>query len=212
MDYERPDWRLLGDRASLVQAVFDSLKPWTPNIDDVEFLNSGKTSEQGVNLKIPLKRVSFFFGAGSSRFTRHNADWQSSNETLEIRPTPNSPPAPPPLKARPAHPPTPQNSASTPNKPFYHRRIPPGIRHPHPHRHLRIRTKPPHAHRTNPLHPTSLSRLEVSPPPKPSTRCSPKIRPSTASPPHAPAPNAPSTNPSRNYEPPNPSHPNQNQF
>lgn len=84
MDYERPDWRLLGDRASLVQAVFDSLKPWTPNIDDVEFLNSGKTSEQGVNLKIPLKRVSFFFGAGSSRFTRHNADWQSSNETLEI--------------------------------------------------------------------------------------------------------------------------------
>ena len=50
----------------------------------MEFVNSGKTSEQGVNLKLPLKRASLFFGTGLSRFTWHNADWQSSNETLEI--------------------------------------------------------------------------------------------------------------------------------
>ena len=84
VEYERPEWRFLADRASQMEALFDALKPWNPNIDDVEFLNSGKTSEQGVNLKLPLKRVSFFFGAASFRFTRHNVDWQSSDETIQI--------------------------------------------------------------------------------------------------------------------------------
>ncbi len=84
VEYERPEWKMLADRASQMEALFDALKPWNPNVDDVEFINSGKTSEQGITLKLPLKRVSFFFGAASSRFTWQNADWQSSIETLEI--------------------------------------------------------------------------------------------------------------------------------
>ena len=84
VEYERPEWKLWADRGSVIEAIFDSLKPWNPNIDDVEFLNSGKTSEQGVNLKLPLKRVSLFFSPVSYRFTQQNPDWQSSDETIAI--------------------------------------------------------------------------------------------------------------------------------
>ena len=84
VEYERPEWKLWADRGSVIEAIFDSLKAWNPNIDDVEFLNSGKASEQGVNLKLPLKRVSLFFSPVSYRFTQQNPDWQSSDETIAI--------------------------------------------------------------------------------------------------------------------------------
>ena len=84
VDYERPEFQLLADRASIVTAVFDCLKPWNPSVDDIEFLNAGKTSEQGINLRLPMKRVSFFIGPSSFKFSKEAADWQSAEETIEI--------------------------------------------------------------------------------------------------------------------------------
>jgi hypothetical protein len=36
VDFERPDLRLWNDRASVVQDIFDALKPWSPSIDNIE--------------------------------------------------------------------------------------------------------------------------------------------------------------------------------
>jgi hypothetical protein len=83
-DYERPEFKLWMDRASVVQGIFDALKPWEPRIDDVEAITTGKASEQGFTIKLPLKRVAFFFGPASCRFTRENVDWQTAEETIAI--------------------------------------------------------------------------------------------------------------------------------
>jgi hypothetical protein len=72
------------DRAFVVQGIFEALKPWGPRIDDVDAITTGKTSEQGFTIKLPLKRVSFFFGPASCKFTRENVDWQSADETIAI--------------------------------------------------------------------------------------------------------------------------------
>jgi len=84
VDYERPDFKLWMDRAAIVQGVFEALKPWEPRIDDVEPIITGKASEQGFTIKLPLKRVTFFFGPVSCKFTRENVDWQSAKETIAI--------------------------------------------------------------------------------------------------------------------------------
>jgi hypothetical protein len=84
VDYERPEFRLWMDRALIVQAIFDALKPWEPRIDDVDAITTGKASEQGFTIQLPLKRVSFFFGPASCKFTRENVDWQSAAETIAI--------------------------------------------------------------------------------------------------------------------------------
>jgi hypothetical protein len=84
VDYERPEFKLWMDRAVVVQAIFDALKPWGPRIDDVDAVTTGKASEQGFTIKLPLKRVSFFFGPASLRFTRENVDWQSADETIAV--------------------------------------------------------------------------------------------------------------------------------
>ncbi len=84
IDYERPEFRLWMDRASVVQGIFDALKPWGPRVDDVDVLSVGKPSEQGISVKLPLKQVSFFFGPASCKLTRDNASWQSADETLAI--------------------------------------------------------------------------------------------------------------------------------
>jgi hypothetical protein len=84
VDYERPEFKLWMDRASVVQAIFDALKPWEPRIDDIDAVTTGKASEQGFTIKLPLKRVSFFFGPASCKFTRENVDWQSAEETIAI--------------------------------------------------------------------------------------------------------------------------------
>ncbi|MEX2260388.1 MAG: hypothetical protein WD696_00475 [Bryobacteraceae bacterium] len=84
VDYERPHFKLWIDRTSVVQSIFDALKPWEPRIDDVDAVTTGKPSEQGFTIKLPLKRVSFFFGPASCKFTRENVDWQSAEETIAI--------------------------------------------------------------------------------------------------------------------------------
>lgn len=83
-NYERPQFHLWLDRAAVVSAVFDALHSWGPTIDDVDGINTGKTSEQGFAIKLPAKRVSFFFGAASCKFMRENSDWQSAEETIAI--------------------------------------------------------------------------------------------------------------------------------
>ena len=84
VDYELPEFQLLADRANIVQGIFEALKPWDPRIDEVEVISVGKLSEQGINLKLPLKSVSFFFGAASFKFKRENVDWKSADETFAI--------------------------------------------------------------------------------------------------------------------------------
>lgn len=84
VDYERPEFHLWMDRAVIVQGIFDALKQWEPRIDDVDAITTGKASEQGFTIKLPLKRVSFFFGPASCKSTRENVDWQSAEETIAI--------------------------------------------------------------------------------------------------------------------------------
>ncbi len=84
VSYESPNVRLWMDRASVVQGIFDALKPWNPKIDDVEVLSDGKPSEQGFKLKLLENRVSFFFGPAFCRFTKDDADWDSAEETIQI--------------------------------------------------------------------------------------------------------------------------------
>ena len=84
VSYERPEFNVWLDRASVVQAVFDALTKWEPRIDDVDAITTGKTSEQGFTIKLPLKTASFFFGPASCKFTKENADWQTAAETLEM--------------------------------------------------------------------------------------------------------------------------------
>jgi hypothetical protein len=84
IDFERPDVRIGSDRAPIVQDVFDALRPWNADVDDIEAVTTGKTSEQGVTFKIPLKHISFFVGPAYCRFTRDVLDWQLAEETLVI--------------------------------------------------------------------------------------------------------------------------------
>jgi hypothetical protein len=60
VDYERPQFKVWIDRACIVQAISDALTPWEPRIDDLETVTTGKASEQGFTIKLPLKRVSIF--------------------------------------------------------------------------------------------------------------------------------------------------------
>jgi hypothetical protein len=89
-DFEHPVFALWKDRTKVVEAMFDALKPWNPNIDNVEVITTGKHSEQGVNFKLPEKRVAFFFGPLNCKFTKDTADWSSAQETINILDTARS--------------------------------------------------------------------------------------------------------------------------
>ncbi|MDQ2947506.1 MAG: hypothetical protein M3Y27_16495 [Acidobacteriota bacterium] len=43
VDYERPDFKILMDRTSLIQGIFEGLKPWEPRIDDVDAIATGRS-------------------------------------------------------------------------------------------------------------------------------------------------------------------------
>ncbi len=84
IEYEKPDVRLLGDRAAMVQTIFEALSPFSPALDDIEVLSAGKLSEQGVLFKLPQKNVSFFAGATFCRFSRNAVNWDLAKETIDI--------------------------------------------------------------------------------------------------------------------------------
>jgi len=84
IEYTRPNMKLLVDRAKVVDRLFEAFSPWNMKIDDVEVINEGKPSDQGVKFKIPKKRTSFMFGAGSCKLNRDAADWPSAEETIAI--------------------------------------------------------------------------------------------------------------------------------
>jgi hypothetical protein len=84
VDFEAPELRMLVDRGSFVEAMFQVLKAWGMCIDDIESRTGGKTSEQGVAYKIPLKRISIFCGPSYCKFTKDDANWEGAEETLSI--------------------------------------------------------------------------------------------------------------------------------
>jgi hypothetical protein len=84
VEYTRPNMKLLVDRAEVVEHLFEAFTPWKIKIDDTEVIQEGKPSEQGVKFKIPAKRTSFMFGAGSCKLTRDDANWESAEDTIKI--------------------------------------------------------------------------------------------------------------------------------
>jgi hypothetical protein len=84
VEYVRPNMKLLVDRAKVVEHLFEAFSPWSIKIDDTEVIQEGKPSEQGIKFKIPAKRTSFMFGAGSCKLNRDDASWESAEETIKI--------------------------------------------------------------------------------------------------------------------------------
>ena len=82
--YEHPDVRAFNDRAAILQTIFDALLPWSPKLDDVEPVTTGKISDQGLIFRLPLKQISIFFGPVFCRFSRDNIDWSEAEETIKI--------------------------------------------------------------------------------------------------------------------------------
>jgi hypothetical protein len=82
--FVRPIIAIWMDRAVLVQAMFDALLKWNIDVNDVDPIITGKPSEQGIKIKLPEKRVTFFFGPSSCKFTRDGVDWATAEETIEI--------------------------------------------------------------------------------------------------------------------------------
>jgi hypothetical protein len=83
-EYAEPNIQLAMNRAAVVQAIYTALKPWHISIDDMEVIQTGKPSEQGVKFKIPEKKSSFFFGPASCKFTRDDTNWTLAEETIQI--------------------------------------------------------------------------------------------------------------------------------
>lgn len=83
-DYARTDFRVWTQSSLILQGIFDALRQWEPSVDDVEIVTMGKNSDQGVKFKLPLKRVSIFFGPTRCKFTRDGVSWEASDETLAI--------------------------------------------------------------------------------------------------------------------------------
>jgi hypothetical protein len=86
-EYKEPNLLLWLDRPALVQVLFVAFKPWNITVDDVEIITTGKPSDQGIKFKLPQKQVSFFFSPSVCRFTKDNADWSSTEETIGIMDT-----------------------------------------------------------------------------------------------------------------------------
>lgn len=84
VEYSRPNMRLLVDRANVVDRLFQAFTEWKVKVDDVEVITEGKPSDQGIKFKIPAKRTSFMFGAGSCKLNRDDATWATAQETIAI--------------------------------------------------------------------------------------------------------------------------------
>lgn len=84
MEFAAPFLNILLDRARLVEQIYDAFRPWNITVDDVEFVTTGKPSEQGVRFKLPRKQSAFFVGPASCKFTRDNTDWSIAEETIQM--------------------------------------------------------------------------------------------------------------------------------
>jgi hypothetical protein len=82
--YQKSEVRILADRVAPLQELLTSLAPWNVALDDVEFITSGKLSDQGIRIKIPHRNASFFFGAASCRFTKEAANWLEVDEIQHL--------------------------------------------------------------------------------------------------------------------------------
>lgn len=76
--YRKPEPRLLADRASTIQALFDAFALWNPRLDDMEIITAGRHSEQGAKIRLSEHGASFFFGALGCKFTQENATWDQA--------------------------------------------------------------------------------------------------------------------------------------
>lgn len=84
MEFAAPFLNILLDRAKLVEQLYDAFRQWGVTVDDVEFVTTGKPSEQGVRFKLPKKQSAFFAGPAFCKFTRDNTDWSVAPETIEM--------------------------------------------------------------------------------------------------------------------------------
>lgn len=82
--YEKPVIRLLADRAEVIQALFDAFAEFEPSADDLEVISAGKTTEQGIRLRLASQRITFFFGATTCKFTKEAAVWAEADKILGI--------------------------------------------------------------------------------------------------------------------------------
>ncbi len=84
VQYNKPNIRLMAERAGAVEALFAAFAPWNPQLDDMEVLTSGKPTEQGVQIKIASQNASFFFGATYCKFVKNSAVWAQADGILEV--------------------------------------------------------------------------------------------------------------------------------
>lgn len=84
IEFVRPNLRLAMTRADLVDELFDGFSRWGITVDDLEVVNEGKPSEQGVKFKIPRRKTTFFFSPSQAKLTWDDADWETAGETIEI--------------------------------------------------------------------------------------------------------------------------------
>jgi hypothetical protein len=83
-DYIRPNIAVLLERATLVKAMFEAMLKWHVGVDGLEPITTGKTSEQGLKVKLPEKKITMFFGASYCTFIKEDADWNTAQEVIEI--------------------------------------------------------------------------------------------------------------------------------
>jgi hypothetical protein len=82
--YLHPLLAALMNRATIVEAVYDALVPWNIDVDGIEVLTTGKPTEQGINFRLPDKKLTFFFGASACKLTWNSANWEDAEEIVRI--------------------------------------------------------------------------------------------------------------------------------
>jgi hypothetical protein len=83
-DYVQPNIMVLLERVTLVKAMFEAMLKWHIAVDGLEPISTGKTSEQGLKIKLPGKKITMFFGASYCTFIKEDADWSTAQEVIEI--------------------------------------------------------------------------------------------------------------------------------
>lgn len=84
MNYKKPVIRLLADRADIIQGLFDAFGEFEPNADGLEVISVGKTTEQGIRLRIASQGITLFFGATYCKLTKDAASWAEADAILRI--------------------------------------------------------------------------------------------------------------------------------